>query len=142
MISEPSEASAGAIAALQGFFTAMNQWEIDSWRRSRQVKDGQLSHEEATAVTAKRLDEIFAQYCVPGSLTRGVSYQKPPEYNPEAEPILEVEEKSTTRVMIVTQQTTGFKNKCMYEVALTDGEWQVAKRAWKDVSGKWVKTGL
>ena len=142
MISEPSQASAGAIATLQGFITAMNQWEIDSWRRSRQVKDGQLSDEEATAVTAKRLEEIFAQYCAPGSMTRGISFRKPPEYDPAAEPILEVEEKSTTRVMIVTQQTTGFKKKCKYEVALTDGEWRVAKRVWQDVSGKWVKTYL
>ncbi len=142
MISEPGQASAGAIAALQGFFTAMNQWEIDSWRRSRQVKDGQLSHEEATAVTAKRYEEIFAQYCAPGSMTGGISYQKPPEYDPAAEPILEVVEKSATRVIIMTQQTTGFKKKCKYEVALTDGEWRVAKKAWQDISGKWVKTGL
>lgn len=145
MTSELSPASAAALAALQGFFTAMNQWEIDSWCNSRLEKDGQLSYEsyeEETAIASKRLEEIFAQYCVAGSQTRGVSFQKPPEYDPEAELILEVEEKSTKRVTIATQQTTGFKKKCKYDVVLTDDAWRVAKRAWQDVSGKWVKTGL
>lgn len=137
-----SQASPNAIAALQGFFAAMNQWEIDSWRRSRQVKDGQLSREEETAVTAQRLEEIFAQHCAAGSLTRGISFQKPPEYDPEAERIVEVEEKSKARVTIVTQQMTGFKKKCKYDVVLTDGAWRVAKKAWQDASGKWVKTCL
>jgi hypothetical protein len=119
----------------------MNRWELDCATRSRQERQGELSTDEEYRIANEELEDVFRAFCKHRP-KRGVVFRKPPEYDPDAENILNVVEESSTCVKITTQQTTGFERKCVYELRSVKGEWLIARKGYYDVDGAIVRVNL
>jgi hypothetical protein len=127
------------LAVLQAFFREMNSWERDCWSRRKDPDiDGRNKRHLAS------MQEIFVRYCTPKERKYGRlgSYSNPPEYDPQAEKILEQALESSRRAVITTQQTTGFCHKCRYVLLRRGNQWLVDNKQWQDHTGKWNKVAL
>jgi hypothetical protein len=135
------------VAVLYGFIKAMNHWERESYPESRQlfregehIVDQQLLMAYAQRKN-QRLKEIFSAYCTLRERPYGrqSTFQHPPEYDPENEKLLDIVKESSQRVVIFTQETTGFCHKNRYVLLRKGGEWRVDNKKWLDPEGKWCK---
>jgi hypothetical protein len=125
-------------AVLVAFFTAMNAWERERWKRRNEPD---MQAEQARGLAA--MNQIFADHCTPKERKYGRlgSYSNPPEYDPKTEAILSVEVQGK-KAFIETQQSTGFSHRCKYTLMLQDGRWLVDNKQWLDHEGKWCRCGL
>ena len=123
------------------FASAMNKWE--SWCSSEhekvKLKNGDWLEFQNKVLEGQ--EKIFAQFCTKKERKYGRlgSFQIPPEYDAELEKILDVVRESPSRAIILTQQTSGFKNQCKYVLLRKNGEWRIDNKQWKSYDGKWNK---
>lgn len=79
-------------SVVSAFIQAMNRWETESWQaeRSCRTTDDPFSYQ---ADVRAKMDAIFSSFCTPKDRKygRNGSFQKPPEYDPQHEKILETE---------------------------------------------------
>jgi hypothetical protein len=80
------------LSVVRAFIEAMNRWETESWltERSFRTTGDPFSYQ---ADVRARMDVIFSNFCIPRDRKygRNGSFQKPPEYDPQHEKILETE---------------------------------------------------
>lgn len=117
---------------LRAFMVEMYQWERESYQmeqtlRIEKTPDLLVQHSQHVL---ERMNQIFQRYCTPKARPYGRqgTYRHPPEYNPEKEPFLEIIHKSPYRVHILTQQQSGFRNKCQYVLIKRSGCWLIDSR--------------
>lgn len=77
-------------SVVAAFIQAMHEWELSSWeasRRARNTPDPASYWPEVAAA----LGRVFATFCTPRERPQGrqASFQKPPEYDSNAEHILD-----------------------------------------------------
>jgi hypothetical protein len=114
---------------LKGFLAAMNQWKRQA-HQARQAAKHTANPESYWPTVIEGMNAVFAEFCTPRKRPygRNGAFSNPPEYDPETETILEVIEDSSRRVRIITQQATGFKNKCQYVLLKQKGQWYIDNR--------------
>lgn len=114
---------------LLAFITAMHEWEKEAWLESRRTRSDTNPSAYQLGV-AQRMNAIFAAYCTPKQRLQGRngSFQHPPEYDPSTEKILDLIEASPMRVLIHTQQESGFRNRCQYVLLQLRGLWRIDSR--------------
>jgi hypothetical protein len=130
------ETGSEALAVLRGFMAEMNAWEV---RHYPLVVDGDLERFE----DARRdLGPIYERYVTSrerkmGKLAAGPSVGWPPEFDPEQESVEKVEVEPR-KVVISTQQHTGFKMPCRYTLVRRGGRWLLDRKEEHYASkGKW-----
>jgi len=131
---------------LRRFIKAMNEWERQCWKEYTESKmkkiDPLIQHKRFQ----QRQEKIFARYCTPKKrliVGRFGSFRNPPEYDPETEILLKVDEISKWRVIIYTQQGTGFRNKCRYVLLRKGSRWLIDnKRIFLEPFNKWIRASL
>jgi hypothetical protein len=114
---------------LLSFIKAMHDWENEAWEASRRARN-EADPAAYIAHVQQRMNDIFTEYCTAKKRSYGRlgSFQHPPEYDPGTEQILQVVEESPRRVLIHTQQQTGFGNHCQYVLIKQRGEWRIDNR--------------
>lgn len=132
------------IQVLQAFMTAMHEWERNSYQEFEKVRNGDGDWISERQHRLQGINEIFAQYCTPKDrpLGRQGSFSHPPEYDPETEQVLEIVEESKRRVVIFTQEGSGFRHKNRYVLLRKGDKWLIDNKQWFDLDGKWQKRGL
>ena len=120
-----------ALRVLQSFFAEMHDWEVEAFRAQRAIDWETVTQEEVEAGQAKRrkrAEAIFEQYCEVGSAAKrfkgGLSYGKPPRYDPKQEVVLSVEVKRT-KLIVETKQNSGRRFKKRYELVEQYGTWKI-----------------
>jgi hypothetical protein len=111
------------------FIAAMHAWENEAHTlnsAARGTDDPTRSWPEIN----RRLDEIYRRYCTTRDRPygRNGSYSVPPEYDPHAEHVVQVVPVSSRRVHVITQQGTGFRNRCQYALVRVGSEWRIDNR--------------
>lgn len=116
-------------AVLVEFIAAMCKWEIESWEHMRRMRNAPEPFSYRPDVL-QRMNEIFAAFCTIKDRPHGRhgSFQHPPEYDPATGQILEVVEESPRRVVIQTQQGSGFRNRCQHVLLQKGGEWRIESK--------------
>jgi hypothetical protein len=134
------------VEILRSFIKAMNKWELECWKihsESKIKKDDPIARLKQFQESQER---IFAKYCTPKKrviVDRFGSFRNPPEYDPEMETILKIEEVSKRRVVIYTQQGTGFRNKCQYVLLRKGSQWLIdSKKIYLSPFDKWIRASL
>jgi hypothetical protein len=134
------------VEVLRGFMKAMNKWERESWKiyTESKIKNRDLVVQQQRFQESQ--ERIFAKYCTPKKRLvagRFGSFQNPPEYDPETENILNVDVVSKRRVIIYTQQGTGFRNKCRYVLLRKGNRWLIDnKKIFLGPYNKWIRATL
>ncbi len=125
-VNQPTKSPCDVLLA---FITAMHEWEKEAWQESRRTRSDANPSAYQVGVE-QRMNAIFAAYCTPKKRPYGRqgSFQHPPEYDPATEKILEVVEASPQRVVIHTQQESGFRNRCQYVLLHQRGQWLIDSR--------------
>jgi hypothetical protein len=127
-----------AVQLLRSFIAAMNVWEKAAYAAFRKSRKEQIPVDPSLA---SDLAAIFSKHCENPVPARGVRCRHPPEYDPEFEPVVEVIPKPKGRLVIVTQQQTGFRAMCRYTMVSVAGQWKISRRAFID-DGKEVKIDI
>ncbi|REK28190.1 MAG: hypothetical protein DWQ42_05590 [Planctomycetota bacterium] len=111
---------------LRGFISSMHRWELDAWARSRAVRD-MPDPSSYQAEVMEKMKAIFAEFCTSKERPYGRqgSFQKPPEYDPHAEEVVEINHVSPHRTEITTQRSTGFSEKRRYVLLKENGRWRI-----------------
>lgn len=135
------EMGAEALAVLRGFMAEMNAWEV---RHYPLVARGDSSRFE----DARRdLHLIYDRYVFPrerkmGKLVAGPSLGCPPEFNPDRENVEKIEV-TPWKVVIFTQQYTGFELPCRYTLVRRGCRWLLdRKEEYYAFKGKWGRATL
>ena len=135
-----------AVNVLRGFIEAMNEWERDCWKEYTESDMKRIDPLIQHKAFQQRQDKIFARFCTPKKrliVGRFGSFQNPPEYDPQMEKILRVDEVSGRRVIIYTQQGTGFRNKCRYVLLRKGNQWLIDnKKIFLKPFNKWIRATL
>jgi hypothetical protein len=87
------------------FIAAMNGWEIASWKAQRACRESDDPSAYQPGVLHEMI-RIFANYCIPKERKygRNGSFQKPPEYDPACERVVDVAIDDSRRRAYVTTQ--------------------------------------
>ena len=114
----------------------MHQWEVESWAASHAVKNNADPSSIFTEIKDKQ-ETIFEKFCTqkPRPYGRLGSFQKPPEYDPLHEYILDVTEERKGRVLIRTKQTTGFQETFQYVLLWRTSGWRIDNKKIIDSDG-------
>lgn len=141
---EQSDELASPLQTLYKFMAAMNQWEREAHQESQRILREGGSWAIKNQKDLEAMHKIFAQYCTPKDrpLGRQGSFSHPPEYDPETEQVLEIVEESKRRVVIFTQEGSGFQHKNRYVLLRKGDKWLIDNKQWLDLDGKWQKRGL
>jgi hypothetical protein len=148
------EAVHPAVKALRAFQRKMNRWEremIDEDFRDLE----QLSAERIDAEVDRRrgrsrdrLRRIFETYCEAGAKARRVDDElhwggDEPDYNPETEKILSIQEKGNN-VVVETQMAHNFRFRLRYELVKVDRRWLVRdnRKCASSPGAKWERWDL
>ncbi len=129
-------------AVLTAFITAMHHWEQHCWQEHQRIKregGDALAKQQHDLVL---LEEIFTQFCARRRQARKGVFSNPPEYDPQAERILEVVTESAKRTVITTQQGTGFRHSCRYVLTHKSGRWWLDSKQWQQLDGTWQQMAL
>lgn len=120
-----------ALLVLQSFFAEMHDWEVEAFRAQRAIDYSTVTQKEVEAQQAKLRKEavaIFERYCEVGSAAKrfkgGLSYGKPPRYDPKQEVVLSFDIKRT-KVIVETKQNSGWRFKKRYELVERNGTWKI-----------------
>ncbi len=133
--SDSPEAPAAVVSA---FIAAMNEWERDSWTRSRQFRGTERAHEH-WAEAGRTLALIHAAYLTPKRrvYAEQPTFQHPPAYDPGKESITAAS--VTGRKALVETTRTGVLGAGRYQYVLhchesgwlIDGVQHFAEGQWK-----------
>ena len=124
---------------LKAFFAAMCKWERAAYKASR------ASERAGQGLPADELLRqklaILGEYCTPKRrvYAEAVCYSSPPEYDPRTEPITRVVAESETRVVVYTQQQTGFEHERRFVLLRRGGRWLVDNKQWRGGGEKWER---
>jgi hypothetical protein len=110
---------------LKAFFTAMRDWEAEAFRQAGEAERAGRPLE--TTPLRQQREALLARYCTRRRrvFSSIVCYGATPEYDPDKEDILQVEEVSDRRVVIHTRQRTGFKHQRRFTLLKHQGRWLV-----------------
>lgn len=117
---------------LREFMREMNAWESKCEDRDNQCRvkeEGEEGYLEAQRVGMQEYDVIFRRYCACNAQPRDFFYGVPPQYNPDAENIVDFSELSPGNVLITTEQQTGFKKRQLYRLVLEAEGWKILAKA-------------
>jgi hypothetical protein len=116
---------------LRSFFAEMHDWEVEAYRAQRAIDWETVTQKEVEAGQTKlrkAAEAIFERYCEVGSAAKrfkgGLSFGKPPRYDPEQEVVLSFEVKRT-KLIVETQQNSGWRFKKRYELVERNGTWKI-----------------
>jgi len=146
-----------ATNVLRSFFNAMNAWEWDRIRESRDIpsrfrgmkeEDIERGLLEIRAAARARLGAIFDEFCAIGSAAKRVNNvihygAEEPDYNSEKEQVLSVVDRGD-RVIIETQMTHQLRNRLKYELINMNGGWKIRdnRKSFAEHSKKWLRMDL
>jgi hypothetical protein len=126
---------------LKQFMSEMNAWEI--WAKQNDPKEPtEEEWQSFKKICEAKLDSIFDELCTPKkrAFRRQCDFRDPPEYLPGLEDIIEVNEFSSSRVEIITQEKSGLENKNKYVLLNRKGKWLLDNKQWfDDIDSKWQK---
>ena len=118
---------------LRAFFVAMNRWERSVWRANERLLKAGRPHQLDQNHWLQQKLAIIVEHCTAKRrvYTEGLSFGDPPKYDP-AEEITGVEYESSSRVVVFTQQLTGFENRRRFVLLKRGGRWQIDNVQWQD----------
>ena len=113
----------GAVVA--SFIVAMNAWEIETAAsHSRAKQTGSMAD-----YNLPLLAEIFDRHCTVRDRPRGrlsaPSFQRPPEYDPRTETIVEVVEKDQRTANVETIRGAPLGGRYRYTLHRSRGQWRI-----------------
>lgn len=119
-------------ARLSKFMTDMNGWEINCVKMSADVDCGLLDGEAAKRVIREGFLAILAENCLPTADKRRVehntySFQEPPEYDPQMEPIVDIS-RSGKSFVVETRQLRGLKARHLYNLVCIGNEVKIKSK--------------
>lgn len=123
---------------LMNFMAEMYTWE----KKYFPLMINNANNNKYRELAKQELSDIYKRYLTPkkrktGRLA-GPNVGSPPEYDPEAERIETISEENG-RVIILTQETTGFKERLRYTLKQVHGEWRIDKKeSFYQSKNKWV----
>lgn len=149
-VNQLSETMLEPVEVLYAFIKAMNQWELESHFELRRIlpESGHVIAQHIVTEYDQRKDQklkqIFSLYCTVRERPYGRlgSFRHPPEYDPATEQVLEIVDESKRRVIIFTQEGSGFQHKNRYVLLRKADKWLIDNKQWLDPDGKWQKRGL
>lgn len=136
-----------AAANLRSFFAAMKAWGDEMIRHHRSIDWDHADEQELDRNKVEqraRLASIYASFCESGPKARrlrdeGLAFHgDSPEYDPEFQPIVAIEERDG-RVVIETKQTNKFGWRYRYELVEVGGSWRIRdnKKRGSDKNPAW-----
>jgi len=122
---------ADVIDALKSFFAAMGKWEADckALYRAAKTTSTAAAHEELKKYSLSELRKIFREFCTTWETPARARFGWPhfstiPTYGEELETVLTVEVHGD-EATVLTQQTTGPKDKLVYRLKYCEGKWRI-----------------
>jgi len=127
---------------VQQFIQAMNVWELAAWKLSRAARDSAGPAAYQHQVLAAQL-EVFSKFCTARDRPHGRqgSFQRPPEYDPEREPIVRVEVRGSRAYVDTTRDAVLDGGLRRYVLQRHEGAWLIDS-AKAMVEGAWVLSSL
>lgn len=124
----PAEMTAREV--LMAFLTEMCAWERAACKADQTARRGHQNIDPE--IWAAQRDAITGKYCTPKKRVYSgpLSFGEPPQYDPETEDITEIVEESPRRMVFLTQQRAGFKNKRRFVVLNRGSQWFVDNWQW------------
>ena len=133
----------GPSAMVESFIAAMNAWEIATASAHRRARDAGLG--AAFDGNRPMLAEIFLQHCTPRDRPYGrlaaPTFQRPPEYDPATESIVETTIKKAGVAWVETHRAASLGGRFRYTLHLRSGRWAIDSVA-RLGGGGWVKETL
>lgn len=135
------EDPASVVAA---FIEAMNQWEIESWKASRDARDT-ADPASYQAAVLQNMNQVFATYCTDKDRKQGRSgsFQKPPEYDPATERTLSTSLEDDGKRAIVETERQAILGGGRYRYVLhrKGNQWRIDNLKY-EYDGKWQQAIL
>ena len=127
-------------SVVTAFITAMNAWEIAAWKAQRASRESGNQSAYQSPVLAE-MNRIFRAYCTPKERKRGRkgSFQRPPEYDPDNEAIMDVAVDDGQRRAFVTTKRQAVLGGGAYRYTLHNrhGKWLIENLK-RESDGKWI----
>jgi hypothetical protein len=121
----------------------MNSWEKRCALRSEQCIGGKMDFEEATRRGSYEYAQIFQASCSPTKgKPRDFHYTVPPDYDPESEAIVRVEQVASDLVEIHTQQNHSHLKQHIFRLVVEHGGWRLFERMVLTENGKVLQSTL
>jgi len=127
---------------VQQFIQAMNAWELAAWKLGRAARDAADPAAYQHQVLASQL-EVFSKFCTARDRPHGRqgSFQRPPEYDPEREPIVGVEIRGSRAYVDTTRDAVLDGGLRRYVLHRHEGVWLIDS-AKTMVEGAWALSSL
>jgi hypothetical protein len=124
---------------LKAFFAAMFQWEEEAYQASDVAKKSGRGQPVKQLLQQKMA--ILSKYCTPKRrvYSEAVSITRPSSYDHRTQPITRIEAESGSRVVIYTQQLTGFQNEQRFVLLRRGGKWLMDSMQWRCGGVKWER---
>lgn len=132
------------ISVVHDFIRAMNVWELEAWQSQRACR---LTTDPSSYQTdvKKRMEMIFMRFCTPKErkFGREGSFQKPPEYDPENERVIDSEVDEIRNRAYVTTHRQALLDGGHYRYTLIrkNQQWRIDMLK-RECNGEWKKTIL
>ena len=108
------------------FMKEMNAWEKRCALRTKKCLDGSMPFDEATRIGEEEYMHIFDKYCSPSKCApRDFHYSEPPDYDPDNEHVLAIQEHRPEVTHMLTQQNYGFRERHKFMLGLEAGDWKL-----------------
>ena len=126
------------------FIRAMNDWEVDAYKRYKESIFDENDHAKIPATSEKAVDErkgVIARYCTSRERYQ-VPFGHPPQYDPKHEKIIEVRKKTSKRVEVLTEYIYPeqyINQKRRYKIILTSEGWRIDNRT-TELNGRWYSS--
>lgn len=113
------------------FIADMHVWELQAAEAHKASTPD--DNERFWQANNAALAEVFARWCTTKDRKygRSGSFQKPPEYQPDGEDVLETIIESSRRACVYTQRRTGLAFKQQYVLLKHKGSWLIDNVKWQ-----------
>jgi hypothetical protein len=125
------------LEVLRAFWLAMCYWEKRAWSQSQAARHSGFDPRPLQAERAT----IITQFCTSKTRKQSEPFScgVPTIYDPETEDVLEVIEESDRKVVIHTQQHSGFRERRRYVIVLREHQWRLDGWQSQSADGQWER---
>ena len=111
---------------LAAFVEEMHKWELRCLDRERTCPETQTAYEEVVKAGEEEYRAVFEKYCSCRAHPRDGYYSSdPPEYDPENQPIDQIEEVKKGLLEVRTRELRGLQQGYLYRFLWEDGTWKL-----------------